>query len=439
MEHAASDRVLESRASSAEDALARVRDDLVATKFHVPRIRPERLARSRLIDRLDEGMARDVILVSTPAGFGKTTLLADWSSRAKWSIAWLSLDPEDNDPARFWRYMVAALDRVCGRLGERGLPTLTAAGAVSTRDVVTALINELEDTSEELALVLDDYHVMESPLIHDDVGFLLTHLPSQLHIVITSRSDPPLPLARLRATGQLAELRAADLRFTAEESSAFLREVWGLDLPPDAIAALEARTEGWAVGLQLAALSLRERPNQGAFLYAFAGSHRYVLDYLSEEVLERQPEDVRAFLLETSILDRLSGPLCDAVTGRPDGQDMLEGLERANLFLVPLDEERRWYRYHHLFGDLLRVRLHQARPDRVTDLHRRAAAWCEHHGLVDEAIRHASASGDATWPARLVEQQMNETIQRGETVILQRWLSDLPEASVRSRPALSFA
>jgi LuxR family transcriptional regulator, maltose regulon positive regulatory protein len=429
----------ESRTSSSDDAPARERDDLLATKFHVPRIRPERLARSRLIQRLNEGVARGVVLVCTPAGYGKSTLLANWAEGSKWPVAWLSLDREDNDPVRFWRYVVAALDRVSGRVNEHVLPLLAGPSVLSGQGVVTALVNELAAVPDELALVLDDYHVIESRSVHDDMAFLLGHLPPQLHVVITSRSDPPLLLARLRAKGQLAELRADDLRFTREESSDFLRQVWELDLSPDAIGALETRTEGWAVGLQLAALSLRERPDPDAFLHAFTGTHRYVLDYLSEEVLDRQPEGVRAFLLETSILERLSGPLCDAVTGRSDGQDMLEGLERANLFLVPLDEERRWFRFHHLFGELLRVRLHRAEPARVADLHRRAAAWCEHHGLLGDAIRHASASGDAVWATRLVEQHLNETLHRQEGALLERWLSQLPQAAVRSRPALCLA
>ena len=428
----------ESRTSSPDQAAAGEGDELLATKLSLPHTRPDRLARSRLVQRLDEGMARQLILVCTPAGFGKTTLLAEWAASARWPVAWLSLDPQDNDPARFWRYVVAALDRVAGGLGDRVLPLLTAPTVLFSQGVVTALINQLQALPEEMALVLDDYHV-ESGSIHDDVAFLLGHLPPQLHVVISSRIDPPLPLARLRARGQLAELRAADLRFTPQESAALLREVWGLDLAAEAVAALETRTEGWAVGLQLAALSLRERPDPDAFLEAFAGTHRYVLDYLSEEVLERQPDRVRSFLLQTSILERLCGPLCDAVTAGADGQELLEELERANLFLIPLDAERRWWRFHQLFGDLLRARLQGAEAGRVPELHRRAAAWCQQHGLIDETIRHALASGDSAWAARLVEQHANETLRRGENVSLGRWLSVLPDEVVRSRPALCLA
>jgi LuxR family maltose regulon positive regulatory protein len=415
------------------------RDELLATKVNIPRTRPDRLARSRLLQPLEEGLGQALILVCTPAGFGKTTLLADWATSTAMPVAWLSLDPDDNDAGRFWRYVVAALDRVVEGLGEHLLPGLSPASGTSSQGVVTALINRLQAHSDEFALVLDDYHVIEEPVIHDSLGFLLSHPPLRLHLVIASRSDPPLPVARLRASGQLAELRAADLRFTPEEAAAFLREVWKLDLPVQTIAALEGRTEGWVVGLQLAALSLQGRPDPDAFLDAFTGTHRYVLDYLTEEVLERQPDAVRSFLLQTSILERLCGPLCDAVTGGSDGQGMLEELERANLFLVPLDEERRWWRLHQLFADLLRARMVQAQPDLVAELHRLAAGWCEQHGLIDDAIRHRLGSGDASSASRLVEDHLDETLRRGEDVILQRWLSALPEEAVQAVPALCLA
>jgi LuxR family maltose regulon positive regulatory protein len=424
--------------ASAELAALRARDEVLATKITIPRTRPDRLARSQLLARLNEELGRALVLVCTPAGFGKTTLLADWATRTTLPVAWLSLDADDNDPARFWRYVATALDRVVGGLGEHLVPLLSPGSGVSSQGAVTALINQLEANPDEVALVLDDYHAIESTAIHDSLGFLLGHLPPRLHLVIASRSDPPLPLARLRASSQLAELRAADLRFTPEESAALLQEVWKLDLPPEAVAALQTRTEGWAVGLQLAALSLQQRPDPGGFLNGFTGTHRYVLDYLTEEVLERQPEHVRAFMLQTSILERLSGPLCDAVTGNGDGQGMLEELERANLFVLPLDEQRHWYRYHHLFADLLRARLLQLQPDRVAELHRRAAEWCEPHGLIDEAIRHAVAAGDMTWATRLVEEHLGETLRRGESVIV-RWLALLPDDTIRARPALCLA
>jgi LuxR family transcriptional regulator, maltose regulon positive regulatory protein len=420
-------------------AAAGSRDELLATKVNLPRTRPDRLARSRLFRRLDDGMGRPLVLVCTPAGFGKTTLLADWAADATLPVGWLSLDPGDNEPMRFWRYVVAALDRVAGGLGEQIVPLLSPGSGTSTHGVVTALVNRLQAQPDELALVLDDYHLIDESAIHDSVGFLLSHLPQPLHMVIASRSDPPLPVARLRASGQLAELRAADLRFTPEEAAAFLREVWQLDLPPAAVAALEDRTEGWAVGLQLAALSLQGRPDTDAFLDAFTGTHRYVLDYLSEEVLGRLPDQMQAFLLQTSILERLSGPLCDAVTGNSDGQGMLEELERANLFLLPLDEQRRWWRLHHLFADLLRARMLQTKPELVPELHRRAAGWCEQHGLIDEAIRHVLAARDTPWATRLVEEHLGETLRSGESVALARWLSLLPDDTVRARPGLCLA
>jgi LuxR family transcriptional regulator, maltose regulon positive regulatory protein len=415
------------------------RDEVVATKVTIPRVRRAMLRRSRLLEALDEAGARELTVVCTPAGFGKTTLLTDWAHRTEMPVAWLSLDQDDNDPTRFWRHVVAAMERTGAPVGGRVLSVLDPRAGASSRGVAAALVNEVAAVPEELALVLDDYHVVDSPSIHEGLAFLLDHPPPQLHLVVVSRSDPPLPLARLRARGQLAEFRAADLRFTAEETAAFLREVGGLDLTPDEVASLGGRTEGWAVGLQLAALSLRERPNPGAFVEAFTGTHRYVLDYLTEEVLERQPERVRTFLLQTSILDRLIGPLCDAVTRESDGQQMLEHLQRANLFLVPLDDDRRWYRFHHLFTDLLRARVHQSNPELVPELHRRAASWSQQHGMIDEAIRHSMASGDPDWAARLVEEHLGETLRRGEGVILDRWLSRLPEDVVRFRPKLCLA
>ena len=306
---------------------------------------------------------------------------------------------------------------------------------------MTALINELaaQPGDGEVLLVLDDYHLIDAQPVHVSLGFLLEHLPPGLHLVLASRADPPLPLARLRAGGQLAELRAADLRFTADEAAALLRESAGADLPAAAVAALAARTEGWVAGLQLAALSLAGQADPAGFVAAFSGSHRYVLDYLAEEVLDRQQEELRTFLLETSVLERLSGGLCDAVTGRTDSQAMLERVEQAGLFLVPLDEVRGWWRYHHLFADLLRARLQQQRPGRVAGLHRAAAGWCEEHGLADDAVRHALAAGDAAWSARLVERHADAFLLRSEGATLQRWLAALPAGLAGSRPRLLLA
>ena len=416
-------------------------DVLLATKLHVPRPQPGFVPRRRLAARLEEGLARGVVLVCAPAGSGKTVLLADWARGDGRPVAWLGLDAGDNDPARFWRHVVAALGRA--RPGTQGLagPELGPLALSSPGGLVTALINELADQpgDDEAVLVLDDYHLIDSQPIHDSVLFLVEHLPRGFRLVVASRSDPPLPLARLRARGQLAELRTDELRFTADEAAVLLREAIGADLPGQAVAALTARTEGWAAGLQLAGLSLRGQHDKAEFVAAFGGSHRFVLDYLADEVLDGQPEQVRGFLLETSVLERLSGELCDAVTGRANGQAMLEQVERAGLFLVPLDEVRGWWRYHHLFADLLRARLQYEQPGRVQALHRAAAAWCDEHDLADDAVRHALAAGDPAWAARLIERNVEALLGRSEGATLRRWLSALPAESVRDRPRLSLA
>jgi LuxR family maltose regulon positive regulatory protein len=417
----------------------RQRDVLLATKYRLPSIRSDLLPRSHLERRLEEATTRACVLVSTPAGFGKTTLLAGWARSAARLVAWLSLDGDDNDRVRFWRYVVAALERVRPGLGGQALALLDASAQPTLAAVLTVLVNELAADPGELVLVLDDYHLIESPAVHESLTFLLEHLPPTVHLVISGRSDPPIPLARLRARGQLAELRAADLRFSLEEAAVLLDRVWELDLPEESIAALEERTEGWVTGLQLAALSLRGASDAARFIQGFTGSQRYVLDYLVEEVLEQQPGQVKSFMLETSVLAQLSGPLCDALTGRGDGQEMLEYLERANLFLVPLDQERHWYRYHHLFADLLLARLRAAAPERVPELHRAAAAWYQEAGLAGDALRHALAAGEAAWAARLVERHVEELLRLGEGETLRGWLAALPQEVVRSRPRLALA
>jgi ATP/maltotriose-dependent transcriptional regulator MalT len=412
-------------------------DVLLATKLHVPRPQPGFVPRPRLVQALGEGLARGRVLVCAPAGFGKTALLADLARGGGRPVAWLGLDGGDSDPARFWRYAVAALDRARPGLADRVGPLPPG----SVEGLVTALINELaaDPGPDEVLLVLDDYHLVDSGPVHESVAFLLENLPPGVAVVVSGRADPPLPLARLRARGQLAELRAADLRFTSEEAAALLGETAGPGLPGTAVAALVSRTEGWAAGLQLAGLSLRGQADPAGFAAAFGGSHRFVLDYLADEVLDAQTEQVRTFLLETSVLERLSGELCDAVTGRAGSQAMLAGIERAGLFLVPLDEKRGWWRYHHLFADLLRARLQAEQPGRVQALHRAAAAWCEEHDLADDAVRHALAAGDTAWAARLAERHVEALLGRSEGVTLRRWLSALPAQAVRDRPRLCLA
>jgi LuxR family maltose regulon positive regulatory protein len=408
---------------------------LVATKFHVPRA--GFVPRPRLLARLSQGIGSGLTVVCTPAGFGKTTMLGDWARRSRVPAAWLSLDAADNDPARFWRYVAAALDRVRPGTDASVTALLRGRQRPPLEAMATVVINELSVPGEGgVALVLDDYHLVDAPPVHDSVRFLLDRLPPGLRLVLSSRADPPLPLARLRARGQLAELRAVDLRFTLAETAAFLREVTGLDLPATSVATLQDRTEGWAVGVQLAALALRGHGDPAGFIATFAGSHRYVLDYLTEEVLAGQPSQVLRFLLETSVLDRLCGPLCDAVTGRTGSQALLEELDRANLFVVPLDGVRRWWRYHHLFADLLRARLEREQPMALPGLHRAAAAWHEEYGLADDAIRHAAAAGETRWAARLVERHVETLLRRSEAATLDRWLSALPAASVSARPRL---
>ena len=346
------------------------RNALLATKLYLPGPQPGEVLRPRLMARLDEGLARGLVLVCAPAGYGKTVLLADWARRGGQPVAWLSLDAGDNDPARFWRHAVAALDRARPGTAERVAPLLGPPAPSSFQGLVTALINDL--AADEIVLVLDDYHVIGSQQVHESLAFLVEHRPTGMCVVLASRSDPPLPLARLRARGQLTEIRQTVLRFTPAESAELLQHA-APALPDASVAALATRTEGWAAGLQLAALSLRGHDDAAAFVAAFTGSNRYVLDYLAEEVLAGQDEQLRTFLLETSVLERLSGPLCDAVTSREGSQALLEQAERAGLFLIPLDEVRGWWRYHHLFAGLLRARLQAEQPGRAAQLHRNAA------------------------------------------------------------------
>ncbi|MDY6877471.1 MAG: LuxR C-terminal-related transcriptional regulator [Chloroflexota bacterium] len=439
---------------------------LLTTKLYVPPVRPEMVSRPCLIERLNAGLHRKLTLVSAPAGFGKTTLLSEWASQrvsesaGGRAVAWLSLDEGDNDPARFLAYSVAALETIEAGIGAGALSALQSPQPPPIEAVLTALINEVMAVSQDdreghpYIIVLDDYHLITAQLVHDALTFLLDHQPPNLHLVVASRMDLPLPLARLRSRGQLTELRAADLRFTPNESAAFLNQVMGLNLSDADMATLEARTEGWIAGLQMAALSMRGRDDLSGFVATLTGSHRYILDYLTEEVLDQQTESIQSFLLETSILDRLSGPLCDAVLriSKPanqrtvdtltyplaDSKAVLEYLESSNLFVAPLDDERCWYRYHHLFADLLRHHLRQTRASIIPELHRQASAWYGQNGFISKAIDHAIAAGDMGCAARLVEEHNRPTMMRGEVSTVMGWLELFPDEMIRSRPRLSI-
>jgi LuxR family maltose regulon positive regulatory protein len=412
---------------------------LLETKLHVPKLRRTLVARPGLSERLSRGGESALTLVSAPAGFGKTTLLTEWLATAgavERSVAWLSLDQRDNDPVVFWTYFVAALQKATHLVGE-GAISLLQSPQTPIEEVLAMLLNDLHAIPNDVVLVLDDYHVIDARKVQDGMAFLLEHLPPQMHLVIASRADPALPLARLRGRGELVEIRAADLRFTPDQTAAYLNGVMGLALTAQDVAALEGRTEGWIAALQLAALSMQGRDDIAGFIAGFAGDDRYIVDYLVEEVLQRQPEHVRSFLMQTSILSRLNGPLCDAVTGQDGGKVMLEALDRGNLFLVPLDDRRRWYRYHQLFADVLRARLLDEQPDVIHEVHRRASAWYEQNGERPEAIRHAMAGEDLERAADLVELAIPSTRQHRQEATLSRWLEALPDELIRVRPVLS--
>jgi LuxR family maltose regulon positive regulatory protein len=423
---------------------------LLATKLFTPPPRPRLIARPHLLERLDQGLTCRLILVSGPAGFGKTTLLGTWVTNLgsrppgntaikNLKAAWLSLDANDNDPTRFVNYVIAALQTVVPQVGKTAREALRSAQHPPIEAVLTTLLNELCSVSDELVLVLDDYHSIDTSAVHQAVTFLLDHMPPCLHLAIATRVDPPLPLARWRSQGQLHEIRADDLRFTSDEAALFLNQAMGLNLSAQDIATLEARTEGWIVGLKMAAISLQGRTDPAAFIQAFSGSHHFILDYLVEEVLNHQSADVQAFLLRTSILERLAGPLCDMVTGQREGQARLERLEKANLFLVPLDDERCWYRYHPLFRDVLRARLQSECPEQeVQALHRAASQWYERHDQIDEAVQHALRGEDFDRVAALIERFAGRMTERGELTTLLGWLGALPAPLVRASPRLSM-
>ena len=435
---------------------------LLTTRLHIPRVRPELVPRRRLLDRLHAGLHGKLTLISAPAGFGKTTLASAWVSElrdrigdqdlvdpsrvgadSEIEVSWLSLDENDNDPGRFLTYLVAAFKTVDPHFGDDALRLLQRPQSPAPETVVTSIVNELAAKQQRVVLVLDDYQVLTELGVHQAVEFLLDHQPMQLHLVITTRLDPPLPLSRLRARDQLTEIRQQDLRFTPDESEAFLRHSMGLLLSAAQIQALEKSTEGWITGLQLAALSMqgRDEGERARFIAGFSGRYRFILDYLTDEVLKRQTAEVQRFLLETSPLDRMCGPLCDAALeslGLPPAKQMLEQLEASNLFTVPLDDERTWYRYHALFAELLRARVRETRPERILTVHRRAAAWFEKSGLRAEAVKHALASGDPALAAEVIERAITkvETWSRADSGMVLRWLRALPEEAIRPRPWL---
>ena len=418
-------------------------ETLLTTKLYVPSVRPNVVSRPRLVERLNEGLTlgRKLTLVSAPAGFGKTTLLSEWVDNCGRPVAWLALDSGDNDPARFLAYLIAALQTIEGDIGAGVLDRFLAPKPPPVEELLTALINQIDAISTHFVLVLDDYHLITAQRIHEVLAFLLDHPPQNMHLVIATRADPPLQFARLRGQGHLTELRLTDLCFAQDEATTFLNQVMGLTLSTNDVAILNARTEGWIAGLQLAALSMQGRDDLPRFIAALSGSEHYILDYLVEEVLHRQSEGVQAFLLETSILDRMTGPLCDAVlshrqAGAGTGQAMLDRLERANLFVVPLDDRHQWYRYHHLFADSLRVCLEQVWPDRVPEYHRRASQWYEQNGQLAEAVEHALSAGDLDRAASLIEQAAEPTLMHSEFTTFLGWAEALPAQVIRAHPRL---
>ncbi|MEM7126430.1 MAG: LuxR C-terminal-related transcriptional regulator [Chloroflexota bacterium] len=421
---------------------------ILATKLYIPSVRATLVLRPRLIARLNKGRHGKLTLISAPAGFGKTTLASEWAASGEWPVAWLSLDERDNDPTRFVAYLIEALQTIAAQvgtaaIGEGVLELLHSPQSPSVESMLTALLNEITTLSNRFILVLDDYHVLNNDVVNEAIAFFIEHLPPLMHLVITSRQDPPLPLARYRVRGQLTEVRDSDLRFTPDEAARFLNDAMGLTLSVEEITALESRTEGWIAGLQMAALALQrssdllDQSGNTHFIQAFTGSHRFVLDYLVEEVLQRQPEKVRSFLLQTAILERLNGSLCEAVTGQEDGKGMLEALDRGNLFVVPLDDARQWYRYHHLFAEVLQIRLKEEQPTELSNLHERASEWYEQRSLPTDAIHHALVAEDFSRAAGLIEVVWPTMRKNRQDATTLGWVKALPDRVIRARPVLS--
>ncbi|MEW2482883.1 LuxR C-terminal-related transcriptional regulator [Mycobacterium sp. NPDC049093] len=422
---------------ASDERSERERAVLLATKLHVPAVAGELVHRSALLDALSVGSRSKLILLSAPVGWGKTTLLAQWALGAdkEQRFGWLSLDASDNDPVWFWMYAIAALQKISPGVGARAVELLSM-GADPVQVVLPILLNDLDAIARPIVLILDDYHMVVNRAVHEQMAFVIDRMPANLHVVVATRSDPMLPLARLRASGELVEMRSDDLRFEVAEAGCLLNDALGLDLAEGDVRLLHQRTEGWAAGLYLAALSLAGRSEVGAFIRTFAGDNRHVVDYLMAEVLDRQSPQIRSFLLRSSILRRFSGALCDAVLQSAGSALVLEKIERENLFMVPLDMSRRWYRYHHLFGELLRAELYRSEPELVAGLHRRAAAWFEGEGLVDEAVRHLVAAGDLDKGADLIVADWVNEFNGGGLSTVSGWLDLLPEETVAADPRL---
>jgi len=413
-----------------------VSNPLLATKLSLPPSRLNLVSRTRLTEQLDKGLEGNLTLLSAPAGFGKTTLVTEWLRCVKRAVTCLSLDEADNDPARFLAYLLEALRQVDQRIGEATYKVLQAPQPPPADLLMTTLLNEIAAIPDQFIFAIDDYHVIQTPAIHQQLSFIVDHQPSQMHLVVLTREDPPLPLARLRARRQVNEIRQNGLRFTSQEAAEFLGKVMGLQISPQDVAALEHRTEGWITGLQLAALSMQRQDDMAGFVREFTGSNRYVLDYLIEEVFQQQTTDVRDFLLATSILESLSGSLCDAVAGRTGSQDVLEALEKVNLFLVPLDQSRNFYRYHRLFAELLRHRLRLLSDPSEESLHQRACEWYRQEGFILEAIPHALSANDWALASELIQQASGELLMRGEVFTLLGWFSRVPEDVLLADPKL---
>jgi LuxR family maltose regulon positive regulatory protein len=414
-------------------------EPLLATKLHIPKLTVGLVPRPHLYDRLDEGMTRKLTLISAPTGFGKSTLVTGWLSESDHPAAWLSLDQGDNDPVRFWMYLVTAIQTLQQEIGVEARQIVTAPQLRRIEPVAISLINDISKLAPDLIVVLDDYHVIEAEMVDEGLGYLLEHQPPNLHIVLITRADPSISLARLRVQNQLIEIRAQDLQFSTEEATTLFNEKMGLNLASHHVEALSARTESWVVGLQLAALSLKERSSYDTFIKEFTGSHQFILDYLTEEVLDALPEAQRDFLLRTSILERFCGKLCQAVTGDSSSQQILDAIRQSNLFLIPLDTDGHWFRYQHLFAEVLYTMLGRDYPGEIVALHVKAAAWFESEGYASEAVNHAFRSGDMSLAKEMILKHWVPVMQRGEVATVHRWLDALPENENEPDPSVSLA